>query len=273
MREAIFSLAALCSLLPMSALPYRATTAERAAAADEAPPAFWAVLALAVTGPAAWSVDHLLGQWSGGFSNTLWFSLTACLAMFAGLCLVNRSAWRLSLLLGPYAVWVGLAASVTAAWPGRELRGGAPGPWIDMHIGLSVTTYALLTLAAVSSLAAFIQQRALKTKRINRLTRMLPPAAESDRLQFRLLLASESVLAVGLATGMAVLYFEQSAFFRLDHKTLLSFAAFGVIAVLLVAHARWGLGGRIVARMVLIAYLLLTLAYPGVKFVTDVLMK
>jgi ABC-type uncharacterized transport system permease subunit len=45
-----------------------------------------------------------------------------------------------------------------------------------------------------------------------------------------------------------------------------------VIAALLAARRISGLRGRKVARWALIAYLLLTLAYPGVKFVTDVLM-
>lgn len=271
MGEVVFSFAALMCLAPLLALPYRGLTAGDAAASLERPPQFWTALALAAAGPAAWSLTHLFGQWDGGLSNALWLANAVCIAFFAALCLIAPWAWRLSALLGPYVAWVGLVATVTAAWPGRVLHGGAPGPWIDLHIAVSVVTYALITLAAVASLAAFLQQRALKTKRINRLTRFLPPVAESDRLQFRLLAASEIVLAAGLATGMAVLHFEQGVLLRLDHKTLLSVAAFGVIAALLFAHARWGLGGRMAARLVLMAYLLLTLAYPGVKFVTDVL--
>jgi ABC-type uncharacterized transport system permease subunit len=271
MWEVIFSFAALLSLLPLLILPYRGLAAEAGAALDR-PPQFWAALGLAASGPAAWSVWHLTGHWAGGLSNTLWLTNGVCLALFALLCLTARRAWRLCALLGPYVAWVGLVATVTAAWPGKELRGGAPGGWIDLHIAVSVITYALVTLAAVASLAAFLQQRALKTKRINKLTRFLPPVVESDLLQFRLLAASEAVLAAGLATGMAVLHFEHGVLLRLDHKTLLSLAAFGVIAALLIAHTRSGLGGRVAARLVLIAYLLLTLAYPGVKFVTDVLM-
>lgn len=275
MGDVLLSIATLACLLPLLAAPYHGLTGAEPAAAvasPRQPRAFWAALGLAAGGPAAWSAYHLLGHWAGGFTNTLWLSLAVCLALFAGLCAVTRWAWRLSALLAPYAVWVGFVATVTAAWPGEALHGGAPGPWIDLHIAVSVTTYALLTLAAVASLAAFIQQRALKTKRINRLTRFLPPVVESDRLQFRLLAASEAVLAAGLASGMAVLHFEQGILLRPDHKTLLSLAAFAVIAALLVAHTRSGLGGRMAARLVLIAYLLLTLAYPGVKFVTDVLL-
>ena len=56
-----------------------------------------------------------------------------------------------------------------------------------------------------------------------------------------------------------------------DHKTVLSLLAFAVIGLLLFVHYRIGLRGRRAARLVLLAYLLLTLAYPGVKFVADVL--
>jgi ABC-type uncharacterized transport system permease subunit len=58
---------------------------------------------------------------------------------------------------------------------------------------------------------------------------------------------------------------------RLDHKTVLVLATFVVIVALLWLHFRRGLSGRRAARYILVAYLLLTLGYPGVKFVTDVL--
>jgi ABC-type uncharacterized transport system permease subunit len=57
-----------------------------------------------------------------------------------------------------------------------------------------------------------------------------------------------------------------------SHKTLLSILAFAVIGLLLILHQRTGLRGQRAGRLILVAYLLLTLAYPGVKFVTDVLM-
>jgi ABC-type uncharacterized transport system permease subunit len=52
---------------------------------------------------------------------------------------------------------------------------------------------------------------------------------------------------------------------------VLTLAAFVVIAVLLLAQRWAGMRGRRAARLVLLGYLLLTLGYPGVKFVTDVL--
>jgi ABC-type uncharacterized transport system permease subunit len=79
------------------------------------------------------------------------------------------------------------------------------------------------------------------------------------------------VLALGLLSGMAAAHFLGGSLLPFDHKTLLSVAAFVVIGFLLLARYRNGIRGRRAARLALLAYLLLTLAYPGVKFVTDVL--
>ncbi|CAN0547040.1 unnamed protein product, partial [Laminaria digitata] len=59
---------------------------------------------------------------------------------------------------------------------------------------------------------------------------------------------------------------------EVSHKTALSIATFAIIVFLLAVHIRTGIRGRRAARYVLVAYLLITLAYPGVKFVTDVVL-
>jgi ABC-type uncharacterized transport system permease subunit len=99
----------------------------------------------------------------------------------------------------------------------------------------------------------------------------LQPAADGDRLQWRLLVASFVVLGLGVATGMATGHFDRGRLLWLDHKTLLSLLTFVLVVGLLAAHRRSGLRGRRAARFVLLAYILLSLAYLGVKFVTDVL--
>ena len=87
----------------------------------------------------------------------------------------------------------------------------------------------------------------------------------------RLLGAGEVILAAGIVTGIAAQYATDGSLIDLSHKTILTLAAFVVIAALLIARQAWGTRGRKAARYVLIGYLLMTLAYPGVKFVTDVL--
>ncbi|MBP2290577.1 cytochrome C assembly family protein [Azospirillum rugosum] len=268
-QNIVYSLTALMALLPASIYPYRRIAGQ---GVEGRSAYFWGALVLGFAGPALWSLTQVAGRWHTGLSTALWVTIAACMLLFTALSAVTRSAWRLSPLLLPYLLLVGTFATLAEEAPAPLLRGGAPGIWIDLHIAVSVITYALLTLAAVASFAAFLQERALKTKRPTSLTRFLPPVTESERLQLTLLAASEAVLGAGLATGMAVLYYEQGVLLRADHKTLLSVASFVVIGGLLLANARTGVRGRKAARLVLIAYLLLTLAYPGVKFVTDVLL-
>ena len=111
----------------------------------------------------------------------------------------------------------------------------------------------------------------MKNKRPTQLTASLPSVAAAEIMQVRLLLATEIVLGFGLATGMASQYLDSGTLLELSHKTLLSVVAFLLIGVLLIVHFRTGMRGRRAARYILIAYLMMTLGYPGVKFVTDVL--
>ncbi|MDR3515291.1 MAG: cytochrome c biogenesis protein CcsA [Azospirillaceae bacterium] len=233
----------------------------------------WGALALGIAAPMLWTAIQVAGTWRTGLSTALWASIAACMALFTLLAGWRAPVWRLAPLFLPYMAVMAVLATITAESPDPRLGRVAPSFWIDSHIVVSVTTYGLLTLAAIAALAGFLQDRALKAKRPTALTRALPPVAESERLQVFLLTASEFVLGVGVLTGVTVLYFERGTLLRLDHKILLSSLAFVLIGCLLIAHRATGVGGRTVARLVLVAYLLITLAYPGVKFVTDIVLS
>ena len=260
------NLFALAALLPAALVPLR-TGAGRDGA-------YGAAIALAVLGPAVWG-SVLMGEaWQTSLSAALWVSIAASALLFAALAGLTRQAWRLAPLLMPFLATLGLLASLMRLVEApRPLTGAAPAAWLDLHIIVSVLTYALLTLAAVASLAAFLQERSLKRKRPSRLTRLLPSVVDGEHLAGRLLLASEAVLGLGLITGMATQYFESGSLLVVQHKTLLSLLAFGLIGLLLIGHRVCGVRGRVAARVVLVSYLLLTLAYPGVKFVTQVLLS
>jgi ABC-type uncharacterized transport system permease subunit len=198
--------------------------------------------------------------------------VAATMGLFLVLAVIGRQARRLTPLIVPYMVLVGLLATVWQQAPERPLSVSAPGGWVVTHIVVSVLTYGLVTIAAVAALAAAVQERALKGKRPTVLSRLLPSVADSEALLVRLLVFGEIVLGLGLATGMAAQYGETGSLLVFDHKTILTVTAFLVIGGLLVAHHVSGVRGRMAARVVLLAYLLLTLGYPGVKFVADVIM-
>jgi ABC-type uncharacterized transport system permease subunit len=262
-------LVALTAMLPLTVAGFRPIPPGR----DGRDRWFWLALALALPGPIGWVWIQVAGSWLTGLTTALSVTVAACLSIFAALCLTTPSAWRMTRLLLPYLMILTLFAVMAETIPQGRLDPGVPGFWIRLHIVVSVITYALVTLAAVAALAGVLQEQALKAKRAaGALVRTLPPVAESEALQVRLLALAEAVLGAGLLSGMAVLYYEQGVALRFDHKTLFSVAGFLVIAALLMAHARTGVRGRSAARLALSAYLLLTLAYIGVKFVREVLL-
>jgi len=264
MSSLTLHLAAWISLLPATLLAWRGRSAR--------PTAFWLLIAVAVAGSVALLIAVNRPAWRTDFATSLWFTILACLIAFVAVALAMRSSARLAPLLLPYLCLVGALAIVWHGAAGQAVTTAAPTSWLAVHIGVSLATYALLTLAAVAGFAMLIQERALKNKRRDGIAMLLPSVSDCERLEFRLLAWAELVLGVGLATGMAMAYLSTGKLLPVDHKVILSLAAFAVIGLLLVAHRFAGLRGRRATRWVLSAYLLLTLAYPGVKFVSEVLL-
>lgn len=260
----VLDLGAILSLVPLALVNSRPGARRDAL--------FWVSAMLAAAGPAMHAASQVVGPWQTGFAMAIWVAVAVSMGLFLFLTLISRRAWRLAPLLTPYMIGLSLLAVVWRWEAGSVLSAPVPDAWVELHIGVSVITYGLLSLSAVAALAAFLQERALKRKKRNRLTAILPSVLDSESLQVRLLAATEVVLGMGLATGMAVQYLETATLIEISHKTTLSILAFIVIGALLLGQRLWGVRGRAAARMVLLAYLLLTLAYPGVKFVTDVLL-
>jgi len=261
----LLKMAALLSLIPASVLTYR-----RAPQKDLV---FWSTIAVALSGTLAWVYVRQSGGWHTGLSTALWLTVAACLIVYVCIAYFTDDGWRLTALLFPYLLILGILATIWSQVPEQPFAGNAPLAWIGTHIAVSVATYALITLAAVAALAATLQERAIKSKKRTRMSMLLPSIAGSEGLLVRLLIASEIILALGLITGMATLYVISGQFLNFDHKTILTILVFIVVGLLLFVHFRTGIRGRSATRIVLLAYLLLTLGYPGVKFVTDILLS
>ncbi len=256
----VLSLSALVSLVPLGLTRIDAHRAP------------WFALAIAIAGPAVLLAHSFAGGWRTGLATALWLAILVSMALFAGVVALRRGAERLAPLLAFYLVVLAAIATVWQHAPERPLMGQPPEVWLIAHILLALVAYGLLTLAAMAGLAVFLQERALKNKRPTDFTRRLPSIAEGERLLAELLMASGAVLAVALISGSVLSWLTFAAPMKLDHKTVLSFAAFLAVSGLLWVHHRGGISGRRAARYVLFAYLLLTLAYPGVKFVSDVIL-
>ncbi len=263
-QSLIMSLSALAALLPAAFLGRRHEPARDGI--------FWAVGIVALIGPATWVATSQASIWHTDIASAIWVTIAATVALFLLTAALSQEAWRLAAMLMPLMLLLGLMATAWGGHAGTGTMIADPSPWISIHIIGSVVTYALVTIAAVAALAAIFRERALKTKQPTTLTRSLPSVAACDNLMVRLLMLSEAVLCVGVASGMALSYSASGTLLNLDHKTILSLTAFVLIAALLAAHYFTGLRGRKAARLAMVAYLLLTLGYPGVKFVSEIVL-
>lgn len=232
---------------------------------------FWVLLAVAVAGPLLQSAALFGAGWRTGLSSALWVTIATTMVIFAVLAVTSRRSRGLASLLLPYMILLGLLALIWQNQPGRALS-AVPSIWVQLHIVLSVITYGLVTIAAVAGLAVFLQERAIKSRAPGKVTGLLPSIADAEFLEVRLLGVSAVVMAGGVLTGMSAQFVHDGRLMSIDHKTVFSLIALGIIAALLAAHYISGVRGRKAARIMLLAYLLLTLAYPGVKFVSDVLL-
>ncbi|UCH73011.1 MAG: cytochrome c biogenesis protein CcsA [Rhodospirillales bacterium] len=260
----LLSLAALCALVPATIGAWRGIKGQS--------PIFWLLVAVAAAGPLVLIVKQFGGMWSTGLSETLWVTIFASVVLFAFVSRRWREGWRLAPLLFPYLLLLGIFAAIWGQAPREQATTALRDPWILFHVVIAVVTYGLLTLAAIAGLAVLIRERSMRSRRRSTLSDLLPSVADAERLEVGLLTASEIVLGLGVLTGMGLQLATTGNLLALDHKTLLTLGGFAVIAVLLFAHYGTGLRGRRAARILLIGYLLVTLGFPGVKFVQDVLL-
>lgn len=234
---------------------------------------FWMLLLVAFTGTLSWTWVQSAGGEHSSFSFILWVTISACIITYMGLSILTKHAWRLGTLLLPYlcamagwaVLWTGFSGEVHHNDANLTI-------WIGFHILTSIFTYALATLAATAASSAFIVERALKTKRPSNLSRMLPSILDSEKLMVKLLISCQGLLAFDILSGIALSVAQGGAILSTDHKSLFSYAAFIAIALLLLSHFKTGVRGKKATRLMLVAYLLLSFGFLGVKFVTDILL-
>ena len=238
---------------------------------------FWLLLAAAFLGPLIWAIEAHSAVWRSDFPAALWTSIAATWGLFIFLAWIVRDTWRLHLILAPILLIMGVLASI---WSTQYAIGDLPfqstlrfHASLGLHIIVSVSTYALITLAAAASVAGIIQDQALKAKRSPLRSWELPALSRCDEMVFSLLKVAITVLTFGLISGIILTYQNSGKIISFDHKTILVLASFILMGAILIINRRSGITGRTAARWALSAYLCLTLGYPGVKFITSILLS
>jgi ABC-type uncharacterized transport system permease subunit len=265
MNNFLLQITALLTLIPPSLLYFRREVKKDAI--------FWSVLITALCGVFLWVYVKQSTGWHTGLSIALWQTILACLIIYFIMCNITDEAWRLNSILFPHLLLIGLLAIIWDQVPSEPFLANIHIAWIGTHILVSVGTYGLLTIAALAALAAMLQGRALKTKTRTKFASQLPSVKASEKIFVNSLIVCAIVLTIGIITGIASHYISSGKFIAFDHKTVLTFIVLLIVMSIIFIHFNTGIRGRIATRFVLSAYLLLSLGYPGVKFVKDVLIS
>lgn len=260
----IASVAALCYILAALGL------ARRLRARESANGSSWPLL-LAGTGALLQLGLHSWAGHVGGGPDLYFYAALSLVSL--GMAALTIAAARLERLdaLGVLVFPVAAGGVLAYAVGGRPGEGASDLPWpILMHAWLALLAYAALALGALFAAALWVQERALRQRRITGLIRALPPLTQSESLLFRTLAGAFALLTLALAMGLV---FVENLFAQhLAHKTVLSLLSWTALATLLFGHWRWGWRGANAARWTLAAMLLLGLAFFGSGFVYQFLL-
>lgn len=229
-----------------------------------------AALLLAGVGLLAHLMAHVHGWRTAGGPDLHFFAALSLVgAGMAGMTLLAPMAQRMDAL----GVVVYPVAAVTLLfYVGFGQSGSAPLDWrIQLHAVLALLAYATLAVAAVLAGLLWLQERALRQRRLTGVLRALPPLTQLESLLFRTIGAGFFLLTLALVSG--VLFVQDLLAQHLAHKTFLSALAWLVFGLLLLGRWRYGWRGRRAVRLTLLAMALLALSFFGSKFVLEILLR
>ena len=211
-------------------------------------------------------------DWGLGLSTALLASILATQLAFAVALIRTRDILPLGSLLGPYLLFAAGMVIWADIISNEEAVLTDIGGWLGAHMGAAILSYGFITLGAIASGAIILRERALKQRKRSLLTDRLPSISTTEKAEIFGLTVAEIVLGLAILFGIGAEYAASGTFFQVTHKSVLTLITFVVIGVLLWLHLQKGIRGRLVARVGLTVYLLISLGYPGVKFVGDVLL-
>lgn len=147
------------------------------------------------------------------------------------------------------------ATSVAMSW---QLRS---------HVLTSMFAYGLLTVGAIVSVYALVQERRLQHARLSSLNALFAPLETTEKLLYAVTATGFVVLALSVISG--VTFIEDLFAQHLVHKTILSLLALLLFGILLVGRQLAGWRGQRAIYLYLVSFTTLCLAYFGSRLVLE----
>lgn len=135
-------------------------------------------------------------------------------------------------------------------------------PWILSHILVALLAYALLGVAFVQALTLGLQRWYLAHAPAHRALPLLPPLEAMQNLMIRIFMAGFLTLTAAILLGW-VSYGFSMTFTSL--KNAASVVVWGMAAFILLGYYRAGLPARIVIVGIALVWIVLSIAYVGMK--------
>jgi len=135
------------------------------------------------------------------------------------------------------------------------------------HLLLSVAGYAILTMAALYACMQLLLDRALNKKQIGFFIQAMPSLIDISDYLFAHVRWATWLLGLSIISGLAWQWLEMNHFALLNHKVLLALFAWVLLFVLYQKRKKAAWHHTLGSKMVLFAYVILMLAYFGVKII------
>jgi ABC-type uncharacterized transport system permease subunit len=203
-------------------------------------------------------------------------ALSVMLFLAALMCWLEAFLYPVEALLPLVLAAAAACAPLPAFFPGRlspDAVSFAQSFEFRLHLLFGMLAYSLFTVAMLHAvLIAKVESRLHAGPGLGGALAGLPPLLSLERLVFALIAAAFAVLTVTLVLG--ILYSEAflGRAMRFEHKTVFIVLSWLIFGLLLGGRWRYGWRGRTALRWTLTGFVLLMLAYPGSRFVLEVLL-
>jgi len=142
--------------------------------------------------------------------------------------------------------------------------------YLVLHIITSLLSYSLITISLVTSFCIFIQDSNIKKmKYSNIINNFLPSMYESEILAIRFLYLTIIFLIISLVSGLY--YFIETGdklIYFFNEKVIFSLIALLLTLIIIFVRISRGLTGKMVFKMILLSYLLISFSYFGVRLLS-----
>lgn len=209
-------------------------------------------------------------------------ALSSMLLLTVAICWVENLFLRIDAIYPIALALAAVCAPLPAFFAGRASP-DAVSPAFLLHLLFGMLAYSLFMVATLHAVLISMLDRRLHGGQKTGLHQPagallddpmagLPPLLSLERLVFRLTGAAFAVLTLTFAIGIA---YSESIFgraLRFDHKTVFVVLSWLTFGLLLAGRQLYGWRGRAAWRWTFAGFAMLLLAYPGSRFVLEVVL-